>query len=349
MQIKIEKLIYGGNGAGEIDGKKVFVPLSAPGDILDVEIVGDHKTWSEAKILSVVETASCRVTNKCPVFGTCGGCQWQHLSYDTQLEWKRSILKETLEHIGGIENPEVLPTLASPKQWNYRNKIQLHVDSKGRIGFYKPKSKEVVEFDECYIADESLNAKLNEKREKYSKRDRGVALRVEDGPAFVQINSGQNEQIKKVISEWIADLPHSSILELYAGAGNFTFEIAKMADRTVASDVDKIAIAIAKERARALGLSNIEFIRSSSGKAAKRMQGDCDLLLMDPPRKGCADAIADILNLKPKSIIYISCNPATLARDMSDLNAGGYHFQKSMPVDMFPQTYHIESINLLSR
>ena len=195
MKINIEKLVYGGSGAGEVDGKMVFVPHSAPGDVLEIETVEDHKTWVEARIVSIIEESPCRIKPKCPAFGKCGGCQWQHLPYETQLEWKRAILRETLERIGKIQNPDVMPTLPSPKEWNYRNKIQLHVDSKGRIGFYKPKSKEVVEFEKCYIADERLNEQLNDRREELSTRDRGVALRVNDGPAFVQINSGQNERI----------------------------------------------------------------------------------------------------------------------------------------------------------
>jgi len=347
MKIKIEKLVHGGRGVGEVDGKAIFVPFAAPGDLLEVEITEDHGSWAEARIESIVETSSGRVEPKCPVFKSCGGCQWQHLPYEVQLEWKSKILKETFERIGKIKNPNVLPTMASPKEWHYRNKIQLHVDSKGRIGFYKPKSKEVVEFKECFIADERINEELNERREEYSKRDRGVAIRVKDGPAFVQINTEQNQNIREKMVEWISKIDHATVLELYAGAGNFTFEIAKVADRVVASDVDGRAIEIAKKKAMKIGAGNIEFVRAPSAKAARRMQGECDVVVLDPPRKGAADAIADIIKLRPKSILYLSCDPATLSRDILELTKNGYSLIKSLPIDMFPQTYHVESISLL--
>lgn len=347
LQIKITKLTHGGAGLGELGGKKIFVPYSAPGDFLDIQIVNDHESFAEGKIISIAEPSACRVSPPCPVFGKCGGCQWQHINYRTQLEWKKNILTETLERIGGIKNPIVLDTLPSPKEWHYRNRIQLHVDSKGNTGFYRPKSKEVVVFDECAIADERLNKELNARRAEFSSRDRGIALRVEDGPAFSQINSGQNERIKETIAEWLKDIPHRTILELYAGAGNFTFTLAKTAWHVIASDIDGRAIKFAREEQKRLGANNIEFICAPAAKAARKFSEGCDLVFVDPPRKGCAEAIDAILSLKPKAIIYVSCDPATLARDVLSFSKSGYKLEKTLPVDMFPQTYHIESVSML--
>lgn len=349
MHIQIEKLAHGGYGLGEVSGKKIFVPYSAPGDELDIEITEDHENWAEGRIVSIVKKAPCRVAHKCPVFGKCGGCQWQHIAYESQIEWKKIILTETLEHVGKIKKPEVLDTLKSPKQWNYRNRIQLHVDSKGRVGFYRPKSKDVVEFAECAIADERINSELNLKRVEFAKRDRGVALRVEEGPSFTQINSGQNEQIKKTLSDWIREVPHKTILELYAGSGNFTFEIAKSAERVVASDIDGRAIKFAREEQVRLGARNIEFVCAPAERATRRLSGNCDAVLIDPPRKGCEDSIEAILNLKPGAIIYISCDPATLARDIRSFSAAGYKLEKTLPIDMFPQTFHIESMSVMKK
>jgi tRNA/tmRNA/rRNA uracil-C5-methylase (TrmA/RlmC/RlmD family) len=349
QRIVIEKLICGGAGAGDLDGKFVFVPSTVPGDIVDIEVKKDHGTWVEASLVNVAEPSKARVVPRCPVFGKCGGCDWQHISYDAQLEWKRAILVESLRRIAKIESPEVLPTVRSPKEWNYRNRIQLHVDSRGKVGFYRPKSKEVVEFDECLIADERLNAILNEKRAEFGKRDRGVALRAEDGPSFSQVNELQNEQLKTKVIEWLAEIPNGDVLELYAGAGNFTFAIAAVAGRIVASDVDGRAIAFAKERQFKEGAGNIEFLCSPSARAASRMRGRCDVVLVDPPRKGCADALMDIVKLQPGHILYISCDPATLSRDTKALADSGYSFVRSLPVDMFPQTHHIESLTLLRR
>lgn len=384
MKLQIEKLVYGGAGVGEIDGKIFFVPFSAPGDVLDVEIIDDHGSYAEARISKIIEPAPCRVDPLCSVFGKCGGCQWQHISYDAQIEWKRRILIETLKRIGklimsqsdrvgatlrhrsghasvasvGRISPPlpvrdldelVLPTLASPKQWNYRNRIQLHVDSRGRAGFYRPKSKEVVEFDKCLIADEHLNERLNAMRESLKFRSKGIALRLQEGPAFFQINTEQNENLKKLVCEWLGEVPHDSILELYAGSGNFTFSIAKIAKRIVASDIDGKSIKFAKERQQKEGINNVELFCKPAEKAAAKFDSGCDAVLIDPPRKGCAEAIDAIVNLSPKIIIYISCDPATLSRDIKSFIEHGYALKKSQPVDMFPQTYHIESINLLTR
>jgi 23S rRNA (uracil1939-C5)-methyltransferase len=285
----------------------------------------------------------------------------------------------------------VLPTLASPKQWYYRNRIQLHVDSKGRIGFYKSKSKEVVEFDECLIADERLNEQLKQRRlpppspssipstslragkgegnvtpsplvlarrlcgggEGWGEGDRphikGFSLRLEEGPSFSQINTEQNERLKKVLTEWLSEVPHDSIMELYAGAGNFTFPVASVAKKIIASDIDGQAIHYARLRQQKEGMGNIEFICAPAHDAAKKFHGPCDIVLIDPPRKGCAESIDVIVGLKPGSILYISCDPATLARDIKSFCEFGYKLKRCLPVDMFPQTYHIESVSLLQR
>jgi len=370
MQITITKLTHGGAGLGEVDGKKVFVPFSAPGDVLEIEITKDHGSYSEACLLEIKELAPSRVEPPCPVFGECGGCQWQHINYKTQLEWKQKILKETLQRIGKIEDPNVLPTLPSPKEWNYRNRMMLHVNSKGKVGFYKPKSKEVVEFERCYIAEEELNEQLNEHREEISKRDRGISLKLGVDPMdsfevargtsdsskvsrvrphFAQVNNAQNEQVKKVITEWISEVPHKTVVELYAGSGNFTFPIATVAERVVAIEVDGRAVKAADEYIDANGIENVLFHRLPSERAQQGFpEGSPDVVFLDPPRRGAAEALDAVISLKPSIIIYMSCDPATMSRDVHKLMESGWKFQKSLPIDMFPQTFHIESLTMLS-
>lgn len=351
MKIKIEKLVYRGHGVGDAQGKKIFVPFSAPGDVLDVEIIDDHGTYADAQITNVIEPSSCRVNPACPVFGGCGACQWQHLSYECQIEWKRNILIETLNRIGKLNVSEdlVSPTLKSPNEWHYRNRIQLHVDSKGQVGFYKAKSKEVVEFKECLIAEEDLNSKLNEMRDELRHRNRGISLRNEEGPSFSQINTAQNEQLKKILVEWLKEVPHDNVLELHAGSGNFTFSIASIARKVWASDIDGRAIRHAKDLKQQDNVSNIEFYCEPAYKTLKRYNDPYDTLVLDPPRKGAAEAIESILSNMPISILYISCDPATLARDLGQLVFAGYKLKRVMPVDMFPQTYHIESVSILTK
>jgi 23S rRNA (uracil1939-C5)-methyltransferase len=344
-RIRIEKLAFGGAGLGEIEGKKVFVPFSAPGDVLEIEILTDKESFSEGVIVQVIEPASCRVMPECPVFGRCGGCQWQHLSYETQLEWKQIILKETLEHIGKFKNPNVLPTLPSPKQWNYRNRIQLHVDSKGHLGFYKAKSKEVIEFDRCFIADDKLNQVMNARREEFVQRRKGVGLRVHGGAHFSQVNVEQNENVKKILSEWLDEVDHEKVIELYAGSGNFTFPMSKLAKKITALEIDGRAVHFARQRAKKEQIENIEFHTLPAENLRQAFhKGTCDALFLNPPRKGAAEAIDVIMDVEPKTIFYMSCNPATLARDLSKFAENGWQITKCLPIDMFPQTFHIESL-----
>lgn len=349
-RVIIDKLTYGGFGLAVVDGRKIFVPFAAPGDILEIEIAKDHGSYAEAAITKIINPAPCRVEPRCPVFGACGGCQWQHLSYESQLHWKRLILVETLERIGKIDEPNVLPTLPSPKEWNYRNRMQLHVDSKGAVGFYRPRSKEVVEFERCSIADEKLNDMLIEHREEYRSRDRGVALRLGTGPHFSQVNTAQNEQVKETLLAWLTTLSHTTVLELYAGSGNFTFPIASIAERVVALEIDGRAVAHARAYAERHGHTNVTFHRLPAHRLRQAFhKGSPDVIFLDPPRKGAADAVDAVAEIHPHAILYMSCNPATMARDARQLIERGYTLERSLPIDMFPQTYHIESLTMLLR
>ncbi len=344
LQVRIEKLVYGGAGVGDIEGKKTFVPFAAPGDLCEIEINADCGNYFEGRLVDLIEESADRVVPRCPVFGKCGGCQWQHISYDAQLKWKREILKESLCRIAKISSPNLLETMPSPMQWNYRNRMQLHVDSKGRVGFYRAKSKEVIEFEECLIADARLNEKLCINRGDFSKRDRGVSLRIEEGPSFLQINSGQNDQLKSKLVEWVSQGKDRKILELYAGAGNFTFDLAKIADHVVAFEIDVKAVEIAREKIAQRGISNIDFYAEASEKTENRISGNLDAIVLDPPRRGCEEALKGMMRLRPKNIYYISCNPATLSRDVAAMMKEGYELVRAIPIDMFPQTFHVEAM-----
>ena len=180
MKVKIEKLIDGGKGLALHEGKRIFVSYAAPGDVLEVEVTKEHESYSEAKIINIIETSPERVEPKCPAFAKCGGCQWQHLSYETQLFWKREIVKEDLQRLGRVDaalaEEKVLKPIASPNKWNYRNRIQLNVRN-NRVGFCRPESLEVVEFTECHIAEPLINEQLKERREELRMRNRGISLR----------------------------------------------------------------------------------------------------------------------------------------------------------------------------
>ncbi len=349
VKLTIEKLVNGGNGMGVCDSKRIFVLYSAPGDILQVEITKDHAGYAEASIKEIVKPASCRVRPPCPVFGKCGGCQWQHIDYKSQLFWKRAILEETLMRTGKVAEPVVLDALPSPMQWHYRNRMQLHVDSQGLVGYYRPGSKEVVEFESCLIADEALNRQLAERRQEIRERTKGIALRTGSEEGFSQVNEAQNENLKKLLCDWLLDVPHSKVCELYAGSGNLTASIAEIADHVVASEIDGRAVRKAAERFAGAGINNVEFACMPAERAAGRHAALSDAVVIDPPRRGCGETIGAIAKAGPKSVLYISCDPATLSRDVKTLCEHGYEHVRTKPVDMFPQTFHIESLTLLKR
>ncbi len=349
MKITIEKLVHGGHGIGTVDGRRIFVPYSAPGDELEIDISDERGGVAFGVIKSVILPAKCRVAPRCPAFGKCGGCQWQHISYDDQLRWKRTILAETLERIGRISGASVLDTIPSPCEWHYRNRIQLHVDAQGRVGYYMPRSREVVEFETCFIAEEGINRQLNERREEFRKRTRGVALRIAGDESFSQVNSAQNKVLADLLCAWLSEVRHGSVLELYAGSGNFTFSIAKTAEHVTASDIDGRAIREAQLRMETERATNVQFACMPAHRAVQRHGRGCDVVVVDPPRKGCDDSIDAVAEASPASILYISCDPATLARDARILTGRGYRLVRTQPVDMFPQTFHVESLSLFTR
>ncbi len=352
MKLKIEKLVYEGYGLGFNDGKAVFVPFAAPGDLLDVRVVKSHKGFDNAEIVEILEGSACRVEPGCPHFESCGGCHLQHIGYAHQLLWKQLILEEQLCRFAGLENPDILPTIPSPIIWDYRNRIQVH-HKKGKTGFLKRESDEIVDVTECPIASPGLNRKLREIREVWPAR--GNRYEISDDPeeTFSQVNPFVNEALKQLVVEWALALTSKNILELYAGSGNLTFELAAIAKGIMAVERDKRAVALGKEFVeKKSGSSKIHFVVSDVGKAFGRSDvrsfGPVDLVLADPPREGMEKSIVqNIAKISPKNILYISCNPSTLARDLKILLNEGYHFVRSQPLDMFPQTYHMESVSLL--
>jgi len=349
MMVTIDKLVHGGQGMADALGKKVFVPYSAPGDSLEVEVVAEHAGFLDARIVEILNPAPCRVAPRCPVFGECGGCQWQHLDYESQIVWKREIVREVLVRIGKLRDPEVLPTVPSPKRWNYRNRMQLHVDSRGRVGYYRPRSKEVVEFESCAIAADGINEELALRREEISGRDRGIALRAGGGEGFLQVNSEQNENLRGILAQWLGRVPHERVIELHAGSGNFTFAMAAVAGQIVATEIDGRAVEAAREAQGERGTTNVQFRRCDALRAVKRFGQGSDAIVLDPPRKGCPEAIEAIAEAAPASVIYVSCDPATLARDVRRLCQAGYGLELAQPVDMFPQTFHVETVCMLLR
>lgn len=352
IELRIEKLIAGGRGCAVHQGERIFIPLTAPGDVVRARIVRRFRGYAEAELVAVLTASPDRVVPRCPVFGACGGCQWQHLRYEAQLHWKREILREQLQRIAKLAAPQVEPTLAAPSPWAYRSRIQLQVDAKGRVGFYRQGSHNVVEFDECAIADARINAQLAAAKITLRDTGQGRQLGVDARQGFTQINREQNARLQAIVAAGVAQHGGGRILELHCGQGNLTFPLAAVATQVMAVDDHAGAIRHAQAQARVQSCTNVTFRCTAAQTALREAQraGDVyDGIILDPPRRGAAEAIAGLIALRPRWIGYVSCDPATLARDVRALMDDGYQHESSHPIDMFPHTHHIESVTWLTR
>ncbi|MBI2486403.1 MAG: 23S rRNA (uracil(1939)-C(5))-methyltransferase RlmD [Deltaproteobacteria bacterium] len=417
MEIQIEKLAFGGAGIGRTAGKVVFVRGGLPGDVVKVRITKEKGSYAEAEIEEIVSSSPERTKPPCPVFGKCGGCQWQHLTYFAQLKAKEGILRETLERIGGLKYIEIDPIVPSPKEYGYRDRVTLSIRfEKGSylIGYHEERSRRQIEIEGCPIASKPIDEtifrlskslssmstaryllekvhitsdekiayitlvpgweedpkRLNSFRNQLKKSleteivciagddEREyeftiLGLKFYSIPSlFIQANREIHERLVETLLEWSDLKGDERVLDLYSGIGNFSLHLAKRCEEVVGVDVSAKAVNHAKKSAEANSITNVAFDASPSelfiGESVKR--GDrFDLIVLDPPREGAKDILKELAELSPKRIIYVSCDPPTLARDLKTLREMGYRTLKIRPFDMFPQTYHIESIALLMK
>ena len=350
-KVIIEKLVHGGMGLARLEGKACFVEGGLPGEQVSIQIVSQKQKHLSAVVTEIHEASPDRVTPPCPYFSRCGGCQWQHFNYAAQLQWKQFILEETLEKIGGVASPTVLPTIPAPKTENWRSRVIIHSDGHGKVGFYEPNSRKVVDIDQCLIATDRVNAQLQVAREKMRDTKGDLELRDDGNAGFSQANQLQNENLRKLVLEWAQSIPHDFIFELFCGSGNFTRDLILIAKKVVAVDCVEEAIADARRSINPeVGRGQVEFLCGDAAQVFRRYVIDqpLDLLVLDPPRDGCGRMVEGVLKHRPKNILYVSCNPATLARDVKFLQKFAcYRLVQTQPVDMFPHSYHIESLTWL--
>jgi 23S rRNA (uracil1939-C5)-methyltransferase len=370
IELSIERLSAGGRGVGRFEGAVVFVPNTAPADRVLVCISHLHKNFADAELIQVVEPSPMRVIPPCPVADICGGCTWQHVRYDEQLKQKQSIVQEALRKFSGFQDFTVLPTLPSPKELRYRNRIQIHAQG-GKLGFHKRASHDIVNIFDCPITEEGLTKNFAEIREKASpetKSQRIEILRAPNGrveeiwngedenaaQGFSQVNSAQNENlIAAVVHEAKANAPRAKrIFDFYSGSGNFSFPFALAYPDTEIQAVEfsEKSVAIGRDLQAQVGSSVFFQQMKVESFLQKRKVGDFKdcLVLLDPPRTGCASGVTQFLSgTRPAAILYVSCNPATLARDLQPLAKAGFRLQHVQPFDMFPQTDHVETLATL--
>ncbi len=404
---------------GRAEGKVVFVPFTAPGERVEVEVIREKKDYAEASLKRIANPSPRRRNAFCPLYGECGGCQYQHFAYEEQLKLKEEAVREALHRLSQKVNFEILPIIPSPVDRGYRIRAQMKTGvraGKRALGFYAWRTHQVVTVQDCPLLHplanrilSGLNRYLQRKKDITLKgadlqvspdEVRGVvSLRVEDpwdigrmqeigqevpeikgivvegkkgasrgdprlcykgpeiggrrlllqagGKSFVQVNPDQNRNLIGRVLEW-ADLKREEKgIDLFCGSGNLTLPLALRGGKVWGVDQDGDAIESARGNAQRNRIHNCDFWAGTAEEAIGRIKRETrtvDLAVLDPPRVGAHSALIPLVSLHPRRILYVSCEPPTLARDLAHLVSLGYNLERIQPLDMFPQTYHIEVI-----
>jgi 23S rRNA (uracil1939-C5)-methyltransferase len=382
LEVEIERILPGGMGLAHANGKTVFVSLAAPGDRVRVRVEREQGNVLFASIEEIVVPSPLRIEPPCPYFGRCGGCDFQQLSYEAQLAAKAEIIRDCLHRIARLENvPEIVVT-PSPDNWRYRMRATWQIDQDERtVGYYERGSRRVCDVADCAVLQPELQGQLEVVRAtsldqfppglkhldvvagengvsfapafaEFETRELSLTVRGEvyryNAEAFFQINPSL---LGPLIDFALSTASGGSALDLYSGVGLFTLPLARHFDKVLAVEANPMAARFARRNLQDAGLSNARVItatvtdwfRSSASNPA-------EFVLLDPPRAGAESAvIKGILDLHPSGISYVSCDPATLARDLKKLLTGGYMLDSILAFDLFPQTHHVETVIQLSR
>jgi 23S rRNA (uracil1939-C5)-methyltransferase len=398
MEITIEKIVHGGDAMGRApDGRPVFIPFAAPGERIRVEMRESRKGFFRARLLEVLEPAPDRIAPRCRHFGECGGCQFQHLAYPSQVRAKESILREQLLRLGGILEAPIRPTIVSPNAWNYRNHVQGTPAGK-RLGFFRAGSQEVLPIDECHLPEPRLwelwnkldwepgpglrqigfragdddemivfEGEAGQIPEVVVESDvsaawldsQGEAFYLAGGPlryeilgraftvsagSFFQVNTAQIPAMVKTVMGMAEPTGNETALDIYCGTGLFSAFLAERAARVIG--IEESASAAADFEINLDTYDTVELYAASAEAALEAITARVDVAVVDPPRSGLsAPAMRALLRAAPGRVVMVSCEMSTLARDARILTRAGYRLTDLAPIDMFPQTSHLETVS----
>ena len=397
--IEIEKLVYGGQGLGRLDGQVALVPFVLPGERVEIEPFHQTPKLIRACAAAWQSRSPERIAPACPLFERCGGCHYQHIPYPRQLDYKVQILRETLSRIGNIHwEGQIEPISAEP--WGYRNRTQLHIRRRVRgskkipvVGFLESGSHRLIEADTCPINSPAINrahAGLLEmvrgrqfppfiKEVEFFTNEEDVQVRVSangrpipkalfdlcaekiDGFApggtidyscggySFQVPGGSFFQVNRFLAGKLAELAIGdasgrTALDLYAGVGLFSLPIAERFEEVTAADSSAKAIRSLRFNAERAG-RHVRVVHANVEEFLPSVTEPIDFVVADPPRAGLGPRVtAELARIKPSSLTIVSCDPATLARDLKSLAAGGFQIESITLVDQFPQTFHLETV-----
>jgi 23S rRNA (uracil1939-C5)-methyltransferase len=402
MEVTIERILPGGLGLAHADGKTVMVSLAAPGDQLRVQVERVKGNVSFASIEEIIIPSPHRVEPPCPYFGRCGGCDFQQMNYEAQLQAKVEIVRDCLHRLGRIENLPDFQITPAPDPWHYRSRAQWQYDAvQQKLGYFESGSRTVCDVAACGVLApalqetlESLRARLADGSLPENVRDfravignEGVSLSpavrsptvkegsdprndrkensdvsraihgetyLQNAESFFQANEGLLPQL---IDAAIGDASGATALDLYCGVGLFTLPLARRFKQVIGVESDAAAVGFARQNLSNASLMNAEIDnqnvgrwledlrRNSLPRPSEMLAAAIEFVLLDPPRTGAESrVITGILDFKPRKISYVSCDPATLARDLRKLIAAGYTLESISAFDMFPQTHHVETV-----
>jgi 23S rRNA (uracil1939-C5)-methyltransferase/tRNA (uracil-5-)-methyltransferase len=387
LELTVERLTNLGLGVGRVDGWVVMVPYVIPGERVKVRVFRNFQNYSDADLVEVLEASPDRVEPGCPLYQCCGGCQYQHLRYGRQLTEKTQHVVELMSKLGAIEHP-VERAHGSPREYHYRSKITPHYNRPGKdgsqpIGFLQyGRRNQIVDVEQCPIATEAINEALPEAREAArraggkKRRQRGGTLLMRDvlegvvtdpqaivservGELSLQFKAGEFFQNNPfILPDLVAHVAREAsaggaryLVDAYCGVGLFALSTAAQFEQVAGVEISEPAVRWAQANARICNIQNVRFV---IGKAEAIFNGlkfppEETALVIDPPRKGCDESFRQqVLRYRPQRLVYVSCDPATQARDVRVLIDGGYQVLRIQPFDLFPHTRHIENVVTLS-
>jgi len=374
IEVVVEKLVAGGDGLARVQGVPIFIPLSAPGDRLRIRLVRRAAQYGRGQILEILEPGAGRRSPPCRHFSVCGGCDLQHLEDDLQSRLKAQAARETLRRLGGFAN---LPPsrLVQGRAWGYRTRAQFRTavrDGELEVGYFARGSHDLVAVKECPILAPELQQQLQTltfddvasapRRIDLAVGDdgattcapliegqpRGSVRRVVagisytyDAGAFFQVHADLLEDlVASVVGPWSG----KRAFDLYAGVGLFSLQLAKRYERVTAVESERVAARWARLNARDNGLRNVEVHQYSLETSIQALPEDADRVVVNPPRAGLSRRVRNMIKLRaPKRLTYLSCHPASLARDLQSLDER-YEIESLSFFDLFPQTGHIETL-----
>lgn len=362
LSLRISDLAFGGEGVARWEDFVVFVPFVAVGELVEAEITELKKRYARARLLRVLEPSPERVEPGCRYFGACGGCQYQHLAYSAQLRLKHKQIGDLFERLGHFDRRLVAPVIPCPQPYGYRNRIMVRSQwdkfKQGlNIGFIRADSRLVVDVEECRLAEPALNEQLKYVRAHPPPKG-GLKVVLRSSPpgwevppdSFFQNNSFLLPKLVEVARDALREAQTRHLLDIYCGVGFFSVELAPLVESFVGVELDRMAIQAARRNAAARARTNGEFIAGTAEEQLpailSRFPAPATTVLLDPPRKGCQPETLQMLRrVQPAQIIYISCHPATMARDLNILCAqGAFELAQVRPLDMFPHTQHVECV-----